>query len=127
MSLPYCDAGGILADSTSIADSLLNHALDFANGNGIRFVEIRSAESFGDVSSDNSLNTEKVRMLLPLSIDAGTLMAGFKSKLRSQIRKPKKDGLNVQIGGAELLDDFYPVFVKNMRDLGSPVHCKGWL
>ena len=70
VSLPYCDAGGILADSTSIADSLLNHALDLANGNGIRFVEIRSAESFGDVSSDNSLNTEKVRMLLPLSINS---------------------------------------------------------
>ena len=66
-------------------------------------------------------------MLLPLSMDAESLMSGFKSKLRSQVRKPRKDGLNAEIGGVEMLDDFYPVFVENMRDLGSPVHSKRWL
>ena len=66
-------------------------------------------------------------MLLPLPEDAGALLAGFKSKLRSQIRKPYKDGLRAAIGGVELLDDFYPIFVENMRDLGSPVHSRKWL
>jgi FemAB-related protein (PEP-CTERM system-associated) len=49
-------------------------------------------------------------------------MKGFKSKLRSQIAKPLREGLTSRTGGAELLEDFYKVFLINMRDLGSPVH-----
>jgi lipid II:glycine glycyltransferase (peptidoglycan interpeptide bridge formation enzyme) len=66
-------------------------------------------------------------MLLDLPENADVLMKSFKSKLRSQVRKPSKDGLEVRMGWAELLEDFYPVFVENMRDLGSPVHSKEWL
>jgi FemAB-related protein (PEP-CTERM system-associated) len=61
-------------------------------------------------------------MELPESSDA--LMKSFKSKLRSQIKKPLKHGLTSKIGGEELLHDFYDVFASNMRDLGSPVHSK---
>ncbi len=51
-------------------------------------------------------------------------MKSFKSKLRSQIKKPIKEGLTAKVGGPELLEDFYKVFAINMRDLGSPVHSK---
>jgi FemAB-related protein (PEP-CTERM system-associated) len=51
-------------------------------------------------------------------------MNSFKSKLRSQINKPLKEGLHSRVGGLELLEDFYSVFSVNMRDLGSPVHSK---
>ena len=51
-------------------------------------------------------------------------MKSFKSKFRTKIKKPKKMGLNFRIGGVELLDNFYEVFLVNMRDLGSPVHSK---
>ncbi len=51
-------------------------------------------------------------------------MKSFKSKLRSQIRKPINDGLYSKIGRLELLNDFYNIFSINMRDLGSPVHSK---
>jgi len=43
-------------------------------------------------------------------------------KVRNQVRKASKSGLNTQIGGEEYLADFYKVFAVNMRDLGSPVH-----
>jgi serine/alanine adding enzyme len=69
-------------------------------------------------------NTTKVRMLLELPGSSDELMKSFKSKLRSQIRRPIKEGLTAKIGGLELLDDFYAVFCVNMRDLGSPVHSK---
>jgi FemAB-related protein (PEP-CTERM system-associated) len=68
--------------------------------------------------------SHKVRMLLDLPDSSEKLIKSFKSKLRSQIRKPIKEGLKPRIGGLELLDDFYDVFSKNMRDLGSPVHSK---
>jgi hypothetical protein len=31
------------------------------------------------------------------------------------------------MGAAELVDEFYQVFSRNMRELGSPVHAKGWI
>jgi serine/alanine adding enzyme len=68
--------------------------------------------------------SHKVRMLLELPASPELLMKSFKSKLRSQIKKPMKEGLFAKTGGIELLDDFYHIFSENMRDLGSPVHSK---
>ncbi|MEO8071119.1 MAG: FemAB family XrtA/PEP-CTERM system-associated protein, partial [Acidobacteriota bacterium] len=45
-------------------------------------------------------------------------------KARNQVRKAEKSGLTFHRGGAELLDDFYQVFARNMRDLGTPVYAK---
>ena len=68
--------------------------------------------------------SHKVRMLLNLPESSEKLMKSFKSKLRSQVKKPIKEGLNSKIGGLELLDHFYNIFSINMRDMGSPVHSK---
>jgi lipid II:glycine glycyltransferase (peptidoglycan interpeptide bridge formation enzyme) len=66
-------------------------------------------------------------MLLPLPHSADKLLASLKAKVRSQVKKPFRDGLTVQSGGRELLDAFYPLFAENMRDLGSPVHARAWI
>ena len=64
-----------------------------------------------------------MRLQLPDSDEA--LMASFKSKLRSQIKKSGDYELEVNFGGDELLGDFYDVFARNMRDLGTPVFSRG--
>jgi hypothetical protein len=71
-----------------------------------------------------STKTHKIRMLLELPGSSDELLKSYNAKLRSQIRRPQKEGMDSIIGGAELLDDFYRVFSINMRDLGSPVHSK---
>jgi len=127
VSLPYCDAGGILADSEDIERRLLEHALHHAADRGITALEVRSVLPIGTHPAE-ARHPDKVRMLLPLQGDGAGLLAGFKSKLRSQVKKPAKEGLRARMGGVELLDDsFYPVFSENMRDLGSPVHTREWL
>ena len=45
-------------------------------------------------------------------------------KARNQVRKAQKSDLTVERGGPELLDAFYTVFARNMRDLGTPVYAK---
>src|SRR5262249_35998543 len=60
-----------------------------------------------------------MRMELPATTDQ--LWTGFKSKLRSQIRSGEKHGFEVLWGGHDILSDFYTVFSRNMRDLGTPV------
>jgi FemAB-related protein (PEP-CTERM system-associated) len=44
------------------------------------------------------------------------------AKVRNQVRKATGSGLAPAWCGIEGLDDFYTVFARNMRDLGSPVH-----
>ena len=129
VSLPYCDIGGGLADSESIAQALLDKACRFAADRGIRSIEIRAAKNPPSASLYNKATPlqNKVRMLLKLPDSGDALMKGFKSKLRSQVRKPSKDGLTAKIGGLSFLDDFYRVFAENMRDLGSPVHSRKWI
>lgn len=136
VSMPFCDWAGMLADDDETESRLLSGTLEEAQGQGVRAVEIRQNRplalaraqpgpigvdgtnwSFTDANGEN-----KVRMLLDLPDDADALMRGFRSKLRSQIRKPVKEGLVARRGGRELVPDFYRVFVENMRDLGSPVH-----
>ena len=68
--------------------------------------------------------THKVRMLLDLPDTPEALWDSFKSKLRSQIKRAMKEDMTTQVGGMELLNDFYRVFSENMRDLGTPVWSK---
>jgi FemAB-related protein (PEP-CTERM system-associated) len=64
----------------------------------------------------------KVRMLLALPSEAKSAWDGLDRKVRNQVRKAEKAGLTAREGGAELLDAFYDVFSRNMRDLGTPVY-----
>ena len=68
----------------------------------------------------------KVNMVLPLCADPDRLWTRLDKGARNQIRKAGRSGLSVEYGGAEYLDAFYGVFVTRMRELGSPVHAKGF-
>lgn len=60
-------------------------------------------------------------MRLGLPATSEELMAGFRSKLRSQVKKALTVPVEVSFGREELLTQFYRVFAINMRDLGTPV------
>ena len=133
-SMPYADLGGLTADTQKVEQTLLENAIRIAHQQNIPFVELRQSVPLSELSQKthgtyacSSEQANKVRMLLELPDSSEKLMNSFKSKLRSQIRRPLKDGLNVKAGGLELLNDFYPVFAENMRDLGSPVHAKAFI
>lgn len=68
----------------------------------------------------------KVAMWRPLESSAEALWTALDRKVRNQVRKAEKSGLRVQHGGAELLDPFYRVFCRTMRDLGTPVYGKAF-
>ena len=128
VSLPFCDYGGILAQNHETADALLHHAKNLAAT--IRAeLEIRCPGSCPAIEKQKGFIrvTNKSRMILELPGSANRLWTGFKSKLRSQVKRPAKDGLVARIGGKNFKNEFYPVFSANMRDLGSPVHSGKWI
>jgi FemAB-related protein (PEP-CTERM system-associated) len=126
VSLPYCDFAGAGADDPGTAKLLLEHALEWAVSRRASLLEVRAPEPLPGFDEDAFRLESRVRLLLELPGSSDALMSGFRSKLRSQIRKPQRDGLTAQTGGEELLQEFYEVFRRNMRDLGSPAHSREW-
>jgi serine/alanine adding enzyme len=63
-------------------------------------------------------------MVLSLPNSEDALWSSFTPKLRAQIKRPQRLTPQVVTGGKELLDDFYKIYTRNMRDLGSPAHSK---
>jgi FemAB-related protein (PEP-CTERM system-associated) len=66
----------------------------------------------------------KVNMTLTLPENPSALWDKFEKGIRNQVRKAERSSLSVVVGGVELLDGFYGVFVSRMRELGSPVHAR---
>ena len=125
-SLPYCDAAGPLADSTAIERALILGASSHAREHGIHTLEIRSSRPLSGGWTNGARNPGKVKMSMALPSHPDALLASLKSKVRSQVKKPMRDGLGVCLGGRELLKDFHNIYCENMRDLGSPAHSMKW-
>lgn len=131
ISLPFCDVGDVLTDNPDVQNALLFETIILANKLNVKEISIRSSHK-NLIKNDIpnwycSVQTGKVRMLLNLPDSSGKLWDGFKSKLRSQVRKAEKNGLDFRWGKAEDLNYFYQVFSRNMLDLGSPVHGRNWI
>lgn len=122
---PYLNGGWPLGDPAA-ADLLLEHARRLASEHDARYVEIRWRDEAA-VRPGWAARSHKVAMILPLAADPDAVLAGFKGKLRSQIRRPEKDGVVVErIPGdavtARQVRDFHDVFAATMRELGTPVY-----
>jgi FemAB-related protein (PEP-CTERM system-associated) len=124
-SLPFCDVGGCLADNKEAQIALELKGTELKGKLKSKSIEYRER---AEISDNTQFEGRKVSMLLPLPATSEELFSGFKSKLRSQIRKAEKNGLTYELGiNQESIDEFYAVFSENMLRLGSPVHSKQWI
>lgn len=120
-SLAFFNYGGIVADHPEARRALQDAATETATRLGAAHIELRQVEP---MDTDWPVRSRKVSMRLSLPPDYETLLKSYPSKLRSQIRRAQKEGMTVRFGGEELLDDYYRVFSRCMRDLGTPVYEK---
>jgi FemAB-related protein (PEP-CTERM system-associated) len=121
VSLPYFNYGGVCADNGEARDQLLKEAIGIAGEEKSEHIELRHTE---ELDIGLPVKTSKVCMKLGLPEKSEDLWKSFSSKLRSQIRRPEKEGMQTRVGKEEELSTFYDVFSKNMRDLGTPVYSK---
>lgn len=124
-SLPFCDVGGVVADNDDIRKKLIEFALDRAGQLQAQPFQLRQRSA--EYADNTDMADRKVSMLLDLPESAELLLAGFKSKLRSQIKKAEKNGLVFDFANDEKsIEDFFYVFCRNMHLLGSPTHSIKW-
>lgn len=121
ISMPFFNYGGELTNSTEVLPAFHSFLSQYVLRNDLRFAELRHDHK---LESNLPFKQHKVTFLLPLPDDPEVLLKSFKAKVRSQIKRPIKEKMDAKAGGLELLDDFYKVFARNMRDLGTPVYPK---
>jgi FemAB-related protein (PEP-CTERM system-associated) len=120
VSLPYLNGGGVLADSDSVANRLIDKAVELSEQYDVRFLELRHENAWPHQAL-SATRTDKLHMRLELPATVDQLWARLRAKVRNQVRKGESQSFAVQWGREELLSDFYRVFSHNMRDLGTPV------
>jgi FemAB-related protein (PEP-CTERM system-associated) len=119
VSMPFMDYGGVCAGPAAESERpLVEEASRLAAELRAKLVLRYLREP--DLELPRSL--DKVTMWLELGTSEESLWRGLPSERRNRIRKAQRSGLQASVCGSEGLEEFYAVFARNMRDLGSPVH-----
>ena len=121
VSMPFVNYGGVVADSDEAREALLAAAVAHVRAVGSTYLELRHQRR---CCPDLQARVHKVAMVLGLEVTVEEQWRVLDRKVRNQVRKAEKEGLQVETGGAELLDAFYSVLAHNMRDLGSPIQSR---
>ena len=117
ISIPFMNDGGPIGTEEACS-ALAAYALEEARRSSAGLLELRSRRA---VPGELQTSFRKVAVHLPLPETVEALWATtFKAKLRSQVRRPAKEGMTAK-AGVHQMDAFYRVFARNMRDLGTPV------
>jgi FemAB-related protein (PEP-CTERM system-associated) len=120
-SLPFLNYGGVLSDDEEAAAALLEEARRVAESARAAHVEFRHVRRQFPQLPHRQHKLAFTRRL-PATTDA--LWAETDRKVRNQVRKAQKSGLQAVRGRVDLLEEFYAVFAENMRDLGTPVYSR---
>src|ERR1700730_15309827 len=120
-SMPFLNCGGVVAESKPVKDALVAEAIALAKQLRVKHLELRHRR---DPELGLPFKTHKVAMVRSIEPDDQKMWAVLPHKVRTDIRKGINSGLVVDFGGQGLLDDFYEVFARNMRDLGTPVYSR---
>lgn len=121
VSMPFLNYGGPLGSDEGIR-MLADAAAFEARRSGAGLLELRSRV---ELPVSLPVSHRKITVVLDLPGDTEALMKSFPSKLRSQVRRPTKEGVTVQFG-ADQVEPFFRVFSRHMRDLGTPALPLAW-
>jgi FemAB-related protein (PEP-CTERM system-associated) len=115
VSMPFVNYGGPIGTDSAVR-ALVEKAVAVARRDRVKLLEMRSS-----VEIDTRLHAShrKITVILDLPQAPEALFNRFSAKLRSQIRRPQKEGVTVSFG-REQLEPFFSVFARHMRDLGTP-------
>jgi serine/alanine adding enzyme len=122
-SLPYLDSAGVLASSPEALDALLQAARDLAREARAGYVELRQTMR---LSGEHRVDSRKVSLTMGLRPTTDEQWQALPPERRNRVRKAEKAGMVARPIGLQALSDFYAVWSRNMRDLGSPAHGRGF-
>ena len=120
-SMPHLKGGGIVAEERNAELGLLSAAMEISRRVNAGYLELRHSTDRGLPLVSRS---DKVSAVLAVAPDPESLLRQLGKKTRNLVRKSSTFGMTAEFGGSELLENFYTVYSRNMRDLGSPVYSR---
>ena len=117
-SLPFFNYGGPISSHSSISEQLIAELSKIGSNLPVSHAELRESKPRPGYPA----KTDKISMFLHLPDCEEELARKLGAKVRAQIKKGEINNFEFRLGGQELLPDFYRVFSRNMRDLGTPVY-----
>jgi serine/alanine adding enzyme len=115
VSMPFLNYGGPLGSDAGVL-AVVEHAVARARRDRVKLLELRSRIP---LPIDLPVSHRKITVLLDLQPSPEATFKKFDAKLRSQVRRPQKEGVTVTFG-ADQVEPFFRVFARHMRDLGTP-------
>lgn len=116
ISMPFLNYGGALGSAHAVQE-LVNRAVALAKSGDIELLEMRSRIPLAVELPVSHRRITVVRDLVPG--DPPQVWDSLRAKVRSQIRRPQKEGIEVRFG-LDQVEPFFRVFSQHMRDLGTP-------
>jgi len=117
VSVPFVNYGGPLGSDGAVS-ALVDAAAGLAREEGADLLELRSRR---ELPLDLPVSHRKITVLLDLPQDPDFLWDNLRSKVRSQVRRPRKEGVEVRFGHDQV-EPFHEVFAHHMHALGTPAH-----
>ena len=116
VSMPFVNYGGPLGSDGAVV-ALAEAAAALARSGSVKLLELRSRRELPLSMRVSHRKVTVLRDIPPGGPDA--FFRSFDAKLRSQIRRPQKEGVIVRFG-VDQVTPFFDVFSRHMRDLGTP-------
>jgi len=115
VSMPFLNYGGPLGGEGAIVP-LVDESVARAEQRGAGLLELRSRRP---LPISLAASHRKITVTLTLPSTAEQLWKRLDAKVRSQVRRPQKEGVELRFGPQEA-EPFFRVFARHMRDLGTP-------
>ncbi|HJQ10603.1 MAG TPA: FemAB family XrtA/PEP-CTERM system-associated protein [Gemmatimonadaceae bacterium] len=115
VSMPFLNYGGPIGTAEGVG-ALIREATRIASRDRVKLLQLRNTVP---LETTLTASHRKITVILDLASSATEMFKRLTPKLRSQIRRPQKEGITVAFG-TEHLRSFFSVFARHMRDLGTP-------
>ena len=124
VSMPFLNYGGPIGSDRAIA-VLVAAAGEQGRRDHVALVELRNRAQWPIPVADGwTASTRKITVVLKFPAGGEpALWKALDGKLRSQVRRPQKEGVTVRFG-ADQVAPFFSVFAHHMRDLGTPTQSR---
>lgn len=122
-SVPFVNFGGPISSSDGVKAALVRAAAKLADELKVDYLELRSTQQ---LATDLPVSLRKISMTVELAPDPETLWASYTSKHRKNVKRAYKHGLEVTVGGIELLSEFYAVMEESWHMLGTPMYDRAY-
>lgn len=117
ISLPFVGYGGIVSDSAEVERLLTAEAESLARSADCSYIELRQRYPLKITLPGTDYKTVST---LDINGESDQVFSKIHSNVRNKIRKAEKSGVSVD-QGLEYVSEFYDIYSRNLRDLGTPV------